>query len=161
MQSARICPIIAVMIRRAKISDADEILQLINFNADAGLMLARSAYDVYKNITNFFVFESDGHVAGCARISVVWKDLVEIMSLAVQADFQRQGIGRKLVDACVDEVRRLKIPRAFTLTYQSEFFSKCGFREIARETLPYKIFGECLHCPKVECCDEKAFVISV
>ncbi len=146
------------MIRNAKMSDASEILNLVNYHAERGLMLKKCPYDIYKNIQGFFVYEENGQVIGCARISVAWKDLVEVASLAVHKDHIKKGIGTKLVEKCLSRAKELGVPRVFSLTYQCDFFKKCGFTEVDRDTLPHKVFGDCLNCSKVECCDEHAFI---
>ena len=149
------------MIRRATMSDAPAILELVNYHAEKGLMLKKCPYDIYRSIQAFFVYEEDGKVVGCARVAVAWKDLVEIASLAVHKDYAKRGIGRALVEKCLERAKQLHVPKAFSLTYQCEFFSKCGFHEVDRDTLPHKVFGDCLNCAKVECCDEHAFVIDL
>jgi len=149
------------MIRRATVSDADAILGLVNSNAEKGLMLKRSPYDVYKNIMSFFVFERDGKIVGCVRLAVLWRDLAEVASLAVAEEFQRNGIGTRLIEKCEEEAARLGIERLMTLTYQCELFAKCGFAETDRQNMPHKVFGECLNCPKIDCCDEHAFIKTV
>ncbi len=149
------------MIRNAKMDDAQAILNLVNFYAEQGLMLKKCPYDIYRNVQGFMVYEENGHILGCVRAAVVWKDFIEVASLAVHPDAGRKGIGRQLVEACIKEAEKLGVPHVFSLTYQCEFFAKCGFREIERETLPHKVFGDCLSCAKVDCCDEHAFIRDV
>lgn len=146
------------MIRKATMSDSYAILELVNYYAAKGLMLKKCPYDIYRNIQGFFVYEEEGQIVGCARVSVAWKDLVEIASLAVHKEHLGKGIGKKLVHKCLEHAKELNVPRVFSLTYQCEFFEKCGFYEVDRDILPHKVFGECLNCAKVECCDEHAFI---
>ncbi len=146
------------MIRHAKMNDAQAILDLVNFYAEQGLMLKKCPYDVYRNIQSFFVYAEGERILGCVRAAVVWRDMIEVASLAVHPDAGRKGIGRQLVNACIEQAKELGVARVFSLTYQCEFFTKCGFHEIERETLPHKVFGDCLSCAKVDCCDEHAFV---
>lgn len=148
-------------IRQAKLSDTDAILRLINNNARQGLMLMKSPLDVYKNILSFVVYEQDGTVVGCSRLVVLWKDIGEVASLAVQDEYKRRGIGAELVSACTDKARALGLPRVFTLTYQVSFFEGCGFSQVSRESLPHKVFGDCLNCPKADNCDETALILDL
>jgi len=46
----------------------------------------------------------------------------------------------------------------FTLTYQPGFFIKCGYAETAKESLPQKVWKECVHCPQYPYCNEIAFI---
>lgn len=149
------------MIRKATMNDAESILTLVNQNAKKGLMLPKSPYAVYMAIPNFFVYEENNKILGCGRLAIVWNDLAEVASLAVDESARGQGIGKKIVSAIIAQAKELKIKRVFTLTYQVAFFQKCGFTEVARETLSYKVFGDCLTCPKVNCCDEHALVLDI
>ena len=146
------------MIREATMKDVDAILKLVNANAKKGLMLMKSPYAVYVQICNFLVYEEKGKIVGCARLAIAWNDLAEVASLAVDSRQQGKGIGRKLVEALEEKAKKLHIKRLFSLSYQVGFFTKCGYREIDRNDLPHKVFGECLNCPKVNCCDEHAFI---
>jgi len=146
------------MIREATMKDVDAILKLVNANAKKGLMLMKSPYAVYVQICNFLVYEEKGKILGCARLAIAWNDLAEVASLAVDSRQRGKGIGRKLVEALEEKAKKLHIKRLFSLSYQVGFFTKCGYREIDRNDLPHKVFGECLNCPKVNCCDEHAFI---
>lgn len=146
------------MIRQATLNDVPAILSLVNNHAKQGLMLMKSPLDLYRNILNFVVYEQDGQVVGCSRLVVLWKDIGEIASLAVADAYKRRGIGAELVKACIQTAKDIGLPRVFSLTYQTAFFSACGFKVIEREALPHKVFGDCLNCPKVDCCDETAVI---
>lgn len=149
------------LIRPATLEDVPSILKLINSHAQKGLMLMKSPLDIYRGIFNFVVCEIDGQIVGCSRLAVVWKDIGEVASLAVSDDYKRQGIGKKLVMACLEKAKQIGLPRVFTLTYQVDFFTHCGFKIVERDSLPYKVFGDCLKCPKVDCCDENAMVMDL
>ena len=47
------------------------------------------------------------------------------------------------------------------LTYVPGFFEKLGFRIVSMESLPEKVFGVCVICPKFDHCDEIAMVKSL
>jgi amino-acid N-acetyltransferase len=49
----------------------------------------------------------------------------------------------------------------FCLTYQPVFFGKLGFREVDRNTLPRKVWSECVRCPKFSNCTEVAMTLRV
>lgn len=149
------------MIRPATLNDVPAILSLVNNHAKQGLMLMKSPLDIYRNILNFIVYEQDGQVVGCSRLVVLWKDIGEIASLAVADSYKRRGIGAELVKACIQTARQIGLPRVFSLTYQTAFFNACGFKIIDRESLPHKVFGDCLKCPKVDCCDETAVIYDI
>lgn len=147
------------MVRGARIPDAKAIHQLLNHFAKAGQMLSSSLSEIYENIRSFYVFEQDGEVVGAVRLQVCWEDLAEVRSLAVRETAAGRGIGRQLVEACLDEARQLGLKRVFALTYQTVFFAKLGFAEIEKSELPHKIWRDCINCPQFPECDEVAFAI--
>ena len=104
----------------------------------------------------FFVAESDATMIGCGALHVVWTDLAEVRSIAVDPKTQKSGIGRRLVAAMVAEAKDLGIPKLFAFTYVQEFFEKMGFVVVEHGQLPHKVFNDCLHCPKFTACDEIA-----
>jgi len=72
------------MIRKAKITDAKPIQNLIRVWAKKGKMLDRPLNYVYENIRDFWVCEEKGKVIGCCSLHIVgWESLAEIISLAV------------------------------------------------------------------------------
>ena len=101
---------------KARISDAAQMHQLINYFADKGEMLARPLSEIYENIRDYFVLREGERVIGCAALHVSWSDLAEIKSVAVAEDSQRQGIGDQLIEACLREAKELGIPAVFCLT---------------------------------------------
>ena len=91
-------------------------------------------------------------------MDVFWADLAELKSVAVAPDHAGQGLGRRMVAAAVEDARRIGVKRLFVLTYEKEFFQKQGFAVIDRDTLPEKIWRECIACPKADACDEIAMI---
>ncbi len=149
------------MIRKALISDAKTIQKLLMEYARDGLMLPRSLSEIYENIRDFYVFDEQGTVLGTVCLSICWEDLAEVRSLAVAESASGRGIGRSLVEVCLEEARELGLRRVFALTYKPDFFAKIGFREIEKSELPHKIWGDCLKCAKFPDCDEIAVCIDL
>jgi len=146
------------MIRKARMSDVKAIQQLIADYARKGDMLPRSLSDIYENLRDYFVFEDGGQVIGSGAIHIMWEDLAEVRSLAVQDGKMRRGVGTQLVEACISEAIVLGIARVFALTYKPEFFERLGFHRVDKAELPHKIWTDCLKCAKFPDCDEIALV---
>ena len=146
------------MIRTATVHDVPRISEIINSHAELGRMLFKSYAQLYEDLRDFAVYERDGKVVGCCALAIVWADLAEVRSLAVDEDARGQGIGRKLTEWCIDEARRLQIRRLTSLTYEQAFFEKLGFEVVNKETLPLKVWSDCVRCPKRDGCDEIAMV---
>ncbi|MHC1565393.1 MAG: N-acetyltransferase [Candidatus Syntropharchaeales archaeon] len=145
------------MIRRAKVPDVPAIKKLIDAYAAKNLLLQRSMSDLYENLRSFFVYiDPEGKVTGCCALHIIWGDLGEIRSLAVEERLTGEGVGQKLLEAAITEAKELGLEKVFTLTLSVDFFKKCGFSEVAKDTLPHKVWGWCLKCPKFPDCDEVA-----
>jgi amino-acid N-acetyltransferase len=150
----------SMKIRPAEVADAPAICELVNQYAERGRMLHRSLESVYDALREFLVAENDERrLVGCAATDVFWADLAEIKSVAVAPELRGQGVGRRLVEAAVADAERLGIRRLFTLTYERDFFAKLGFKTVDRDTLPEKVWRECIACPKADHCDEIAMVL--
>lgn len=149
------------MVRRAKIRDVPEIVQLVNFYAAKGEMLSRSQIQIYNSIRDYVIIEEDGKVVGVGALHVIWKDIAEVRSLAISEDRVGNGLGRKIVEYLLDEAYELELPTVFTLTYKPGFFEKLGFKRIDKKELPHKIWKDCLDCPKFPDCDEVALIRSI
>jgi amino-acid N-acetyltransferase len=145
-------------VRRAMMFDAPAICELINYHAERGRMLHRSLENIYDMLREFQVAVEDGQVAGCVAVDIFWADLAEVKSLAVAADRKGRGIGSKLLAAAVEDARTIGVQKLFALTYEKEFFASRGFQLIDRDTLPEKVWRECLACPKADACDEIAMM---
>ncbi len=148
-------------IRSAKISDVKSINTLISSYAERDRMLFRSMADIYENLQTFIVAEADGSVVGCCALEIIWSDLAEIKSLAVDGANKEKGIGKMLVTAALEQAEQLGVPRVFALTLEPEFFEKLGFKVVEKETLPMKVWSDCARCPKQENCDEIAVIKNV
>ncbi|MCK9362036.1 MAG: N-acetyltransferase [Syntrophales bacterium] len=152
------------MLRKARIGDVKTIHRLINISAGKGEMLPRSLMDIYGSLRDFFVYynERDGEIVGTCAMNITWENLAEIRSLNVAEERRREGIGRKLVEACISEAVTLELYRIFALTYQREFFLKLGFQYVDRDTLPQKVWSDCLRCPKYpDFCDEISMILEL
>jgi len=148
-------------VRKAKISDLKQVHSLINDFARREQMIPRSLNELYETLRDFVICEADGDVRGVCSLHIMWEDLAEIRSLAVDARYHNMGIGKGLVKQCLKEARTLGLKRIFALTYHPEFFRKLGFRHIDKSSLPQKIWGDCLRCHRFPECDEHAVIINL
>jgi amino-acid N-acetyltransferase len=150
-----------IEIRKAKVSDIDVIHELIMEYAKQKVLLPRTKESLYQNIQAMFVADMDGKVVGCASLTIFDPELAEIRSLVVDQKVAKKGIGKMLVDKVVEEARRIGIERIISLTYQVEFFQKCGFEVTVKENMPQKVWSDCINCPKMPICDETAMVYKI
>jgi amino-acid N-acetyltransferase len=151
-------------IRKARISDVEELLALVNGFAARNLMLPRGPQYLYENVRDFVVIVDDvqdGKIVACGSLHVLWDDMAEIRSMAIHPGYQKRGLGRRLVEFLKQEAGQLGIRRLFTFTLSEEFFARLGFTRKLRDELPPKVWGECSRCPKYFQCDEVGMVLEI
>ena len=150
-------------IQKAELSQAKKIHSLIKESAAEDKMLPRALGEVYESIRDFFtVTDSEtGDVIGCCALQIAWDNLAEIRSLAVEKKEMGKGIGKALIESCIEEAKKMKIKRVFALTYVTELFMKAGFEMISKDELPHKVWTVCIKCHKFPDCDEQAVAINL
>ncbi len=126
-------------------------------------MLFKSYAQLFESLRDFAVYEDPqtGQVLGCVGVSIIWADLAEVRSLAVDNAARGKGIGTQLVRWCIEDARRMQIRKLMSLTYEQRFFEKLGFEVVTKESLPLKVWSDCVRCPKNEKCDEIAMVMTL
>lgn len=147
-----------MQIRRATTGDGIQIHALINQYAGKELMLPRTLLSVYENIRDFHVATEGERVLGCSALHFTWGDMAEVRSLAVDETAGKRGIGRALVEANIAEAKEHGLVQVYAFTYVTDFFTKLGFRVVPHESMPRKVWMDCVNCHKFNCCDEVAMV---
>ncbi len=146
-----------ISIRRARLDDVTGIVEVIRDFGNQGVMIPLAIGDVTERLREFQVAEhSSGKLVGCVAIHITWGTLVEIRSLAVIKEEQGKEIGRLLMDAAFADAKELGATELFTLTYIPTFFEHFGFGMVDRNSLPHKVWLDCVKCPKFPDCGEVA-----
>lgn len=132
-------------VRPARTRDVKAIRRLIDANAASGRLLDKPTVTLYEDIQEFLVAErADGAVVGCGALHVLWEDLAEIRTIAVDSASQGHGLGARLVDALVTVARDLGVQRVFVLTFEVTFFTRRGFQEIRATPVSAEVYAELL-----------------
>ena len=92
----------------------------------------------------FTVAEVDGKVIGCGALHVLWDDLAEVRTVAVEKTFHKQGIGHQILEKIIERAREVGVDRIFCLTFQTEFFGRHGFIEIQGTPVAPDVYKELL-----------------
>lgn len=151
-------------IRKARVSDVQELLELVNGFAAQNLMLPRGPQYIFENIRDYAVIIDDtavGRIVACGSLHILWGDMAEIRSMAIHPDYQHRGLGRRIVDYLKEEAKHLGIKSLFTFTLSEVFFARLGFTRKLRDELPPKVWGECSRCPKYFKCDEVGMMLEI
>ena len=144
--------------REAILPDAESIYRLISAYSSDGTLLPRSLPEICENVRDFIVLERESEIVGCGALHLYGPHLAEIRSITVDRKHQKDGCGRLLVEALLDEADRHKVGCICLFTRTPEFFARLGFTEAVRESLPDKINKDCVTCPRLNNCDEVAMV---
>ncbi|KSU60799.1 amino-acid N-acetyltransferase [Gordonia hongkongensis] len=130
-----------VVIRRARTSDVPRIKELIDQYAGK-ILLEKNLVTLYESVQEFWVADVDGLVVGCGALHVLWADLGEVRTVAVDNAHAGRGIGHLLVDRLMAVARELQLSRVFVLTFETAFFARHGFAEIQGTPVTREVFEE-------------------
>ena len=142
------------LIRKACFSDGPAIFKCIK--AHPNELVPRPLSDILLHIDRFLVAELDGEIVGTASWAVLPEldpsknPSIEIQSVSVRDDLQKQGLGRRLVEAALDRVAEFKPDQIIVLTFTPPFFASLGFAPVSKETLLYKLYKGCMNCAKYD-----------
>ncbi|MEJ8636512.1 MULTISPECIES: amino-acid N-acetyltransferase [Streptomyces] len=139
-------PANAITVRRARTSDVPEVRRLVDPYVSEGILLDKATVTLYEAIQEFWVAEhdEDGTVVGCGALHVMWEDLAEVRTLAVDPAHKGAGIGHLVLDKLLDTARWLGVRRVFCLTFEVDFFGKHGFVEIGETPVDGDVYAELL-----------------
>lgn len=85
-----------------------------------------------------------GAVIGCGAVHVMWDDLAEVRTLAVDPATCGRGVGTALLEALLRRALDLGVRRVFVLTFETAFFARSGFVEIAGAPVDHDVFEQLL-----------------
>lgn len=117
----------AVLIRAATIDDRESALTLIERFVLRGKILARTLDELEHVLANGYVAVREEHVVGFVTLEIYSQKLAEIRSLVVDDSLQGQGIGRRLVERCVERARERGVFEVMAVSSSEAFFRTCGF----------------------------------
>ncbi|MGW3570723.1 amino-acid N-acetyltransferase [Streptomyces sp. NPDC000941] len=136
----------AVTVRRARTSDVPAVRRLIDSYVTDRILLDKATVTLYEDIQEFWVAERDGdaEVIGCGALHVMWEDLAEVRTLAVDPAVKGSGVGHLVLDKLLQTARWLGVRRIFCLTFEVDFFTRHGFVEIGETPVDGDVYSELL-----------------
>ena len=121
----------AIEVRPATTADVRGIGALVDaYAGDGQRLLKKKLVTLFEDVQEFVVAVDGTTVIGCGALHVLWEDLAEVRTVAVDANHLRHGIGSRILTALLDRARHLGVKRVFCLTFATEFFGRHGFVEI-------------------------------
>jgi amino-acid N-acetyltransferase len=135
----------SLIIRQAKTSDIKNIRAIIDEYAAGRRLLTKETVTLYESVQEFTVAEIDSKVVGCGAMHVLWEDLAEVRSVAVDKSVRGKGVGHGILEVLIKRASELGIKRIFCLTFETEFFGRHGFLEIQGTPVSPDVYTELLH----------------
>ena len=106
------------------------------------ILLGKELVEIYESIQEFVVAEQDGVVIGFGALHVMWEDLAEVRTLAVQEGVKRKGVGAAMLNELLERAKNLGIHRVFCLTFEEGFFQAHGFEVISDMPIDPETYAE-------------------
>ncbi len=136
------------VVRRARTADVVPIERLIQPLVDERILLGKNRVVLYEAVQEFRVAEGpDGQLIGCGALHVMWDDLGEVRTLAVDRERRHRGVGHALLERIEDDARELGLTRLFCLTFETAFFEAHGYREIGEGVVSPDVYAELVRSP--------------
>jgi amino-acid N-acetyltransferase len=133
-----------VVVRRARTGDVLAIRSLVDEYASQGILLDKAMVTLYEDVQEFDVAELDGRVVGCGALHVLWADLAEVRTVAVDPSQRKHGIGHLLLESLLQRARDLDVQRVFCLTFEVDFFAAHGFQRFTATAVEPGVYEELL-----------------
>jgi amino-acid N-acetyltransferase len=135
---------VSVVVRRARTGDVLAIRALVDVYAVDGILLDKAMVTLYEDVQEFDVAELDGQIVGCGARHVLWSDLAEVRTVAVDPSHRKRGIGHLLIESLLQRARDLDVRRVFCLTFEVDFFAAHGFQRFTATAVEPGVYEELL-----------------
>jgi amino-acid N-acetyltransferase len=133
------------VVRRARTTDVRAITRLVAGYARERILLGKETVTYYEDVQEFQVAQGpDGQVVGCGALHVMWEDLAEVRTLAVDPHWRHRRVGHALLEALLGQARDVGVSSVFCLTFEVDFFGRHGFAPIEGTHLDAEVYAELL-----------------
>jgi amino-acid N-acetyltransferase len=133
------------VVRPARTPDVPMIARIVAGFADNRILLHKETVNYYENVQEFRVaVDGNDQVIGCGALHVMWDDLAEVRTLAVDESWHGRGVGHALLEELLAQGERLGVSRLFCLTFEVDFFARHGFHEIEGTPVAPEVYAELL-----------------
>jgi amino-acid N-acetyltransferase len=133
-----------LVVRRARTGDVLAIRALVDVYAASGILLDKPMVTLYEDVQEFDVAELDGRIVGCGALHVLWADLAEVRTVAVDPIHRQHGVGHRLLESLLQRARDLDVHRVFCLTFEVAFFAGHGFKQFTATAVEPGVYEELL-----------------
>jgi amino-acid N-acetyltransferase len=139
-------PAASFSVRPAVPADVRVVRDLVEPYAAERILLAKEMVGYYEAVQEVVVADAgpDDGVVGCGALHVMWEDVAEIRTLAVDSAWTGHGVGHAIVTELIGRARRMGLHRLFCLTFEVGFFAAHGFEEIDGTPVTHDVYAELL-----------------
>ena len=131
------------IVRRARTADVGAIQELCAPLVAKRILLGKDLAVLYGSVQEFRVAEdAQGLLIGCGALHVLWEDLGEIRTLAVDPLWRHRGVGHAVETRLEKDAVELGLGRLFCLTFEVDFFAAHGFSPIAEQIVTPEVYVE-------------------
>ncbi len=120
-------PIESFEVRNARVNDLEQVARFLKPFVDAKQILPREISELQLLLVNAFVGQSDDEVIGFAAVEVYSQKMAEVQCLAVAESHRGRGVGRQLVEACIQRAKKLQVRELMAISASEKFLLDCGF----------------------------------
>ena len=139
-----------------------DMQNLVLADVENGNILVRNESEMATTIRSYTVVYNNDELVGFVALHIHSITLAEIRSLVVKDTYRGEGIGKKLIQNCIDEGKNIELEELLVLTYKQALFEKFGFNVIEKASLPdTKIWADCIKCKHFPICDEISLTLKI
>jgi amino-acid N-acetyltransferase len=148
---------VQLRIRSARVDDVRGIRALVEPLTQDRILVSKDTVAYYEGLQQFLVAElvdaagggqgdrADAvELVGCGALHVLWDDLAEVRTLAVDRTRRGHGIGHALLTALIERAKDLGVSRVFCLTFEVDFFTAHGFAVIEGTPVEPEVYAQLL-----------------
>ncbi len=134
----------SIVVRPAKTSDVKGIRKLIDTYAPQRRILSKETVTLYESVQEFVVAVDGDEVVGCGALHVLWEDVAEVRTVAVNENLRGKGVGHQILEILIARAEAVGVKKLFCLTFETDFFGRHGFTEIVGAPVDPEVYQQLL-----------------
>lgn len=132
------------VVRPARTADIPAIRSLVDTYVPDRRLLSKAIVTLYEDVQEFLVVEDSDIVVACGALHVIWSDVAEVRTLAVDPAVAGRGHGGALLTGLLARAAELGVDKVFCLTFETRFFARHGFAEIQGTPVSPEVYEQLL-----------------
>jgi N-acetylglutamate synthase-like GNAT family acetyltransferase len=116
-----------IPIRNARPGDVRAVYRFLKPFVEAHQILPRTMNELAVLMKHGFVADYQNSIVGFAAVEIYSQKLAEVQCLAVAPEHQGRGLGRRLVQHCIDRAISQNVCELMAITASEKLFQVCGF----------------------------------